>query len=132
MSQQRNRAERGREAYNSGFDQKGMDYVKGILSGLAAIFLAEFLPGSWSIFRGMSHEKATGLAAFTGGLAESVFSPLFWALAVLFFVLFFVLDPNADGFCVRSGDCGIVHIRVYRVQTSLLRSMKSAFRVGVW
>ena len=55
----------------------------------AVIEVAEFLPGSWSIFRGMSHEKATGLAAFTGGLAESVFSPLFWALAVLFFVLFF-------------------------------------------
>jgi len=66
-----------------------MDYVKGILSGLAAIFLAEFLPGSLETFRGMSQEKATGLAAFVGGLEESVFSPLFWALAVLFFVLFF-------------------------------------------
>lgn len=71
------------------FDQKGMNYVKGILSGLAAIILAECVPGSWSVFRGMSQEKATGLAAVASGLVESVFSPLFWILAVLFFALFF-------------------------------------------
>jgi hypothetical protein len=66
-----------------------MNYVKGILSGLAAIILAECVPGSWSVFRGISQEKATGLAVVAGGLAESVFSPLFWILAVLFFALFF-------------------------------------------
>jgi hypothetical protein len=66
-----------------------MDYFKGILSGLAAIILAECVPGSWSVFRGISREKATGLAAFAGGLAESVVSPLFWMLAILFFALFY-------------------------------------------
>lgn len=66
-----------------------MNYVKGILSGLAAIFLAECFPGPWSAFRGISQEKATGLAAVAGGLAESVFSPLFWILAVTFFAFFF-------------------------------------------
>jgi len=65
-----------------------MVYAKGILSGLAALFLAELVPGSWSIFRGMSTEKATGLAAVAGGLVESIFSPLFWILAALFFALF--------------------------------------------
>ena len=66
-----------------------MEYVKGILSGVAAIFLAEFVPGPWSIFRGMSEQKATGLAAIAGGVLESLFSPLFWLLAILFFALFF-------------------------------------------
>ena len=66
-----------------------MDYVKGILSAFAAIFLAECVPGSWSIFRGISTEKATGLAAVAGGLVESILSPLFWILAVLFFALLF-------------------------------------------
>ena len=67
-----------------------MDYVKGILSALAAIFLAESIPGRWSIFRGIGEQKATGLGALAGGLASSAFSPLFWALAILFFSLFFV------------------------------------------
>ncbi len=66
-----------------------MHYVKGILSGLAAIFLAECIPGSWSVFRGIGERKAIGLGAIAGGLVESIFSPLFWILAVLFFGLFF-------------------------------------------
>jgi hypothetical protein len=69
--------------------QRVMDYFKGILSGFAAIFLAECVPGSWSVFRDISREKATGLAVLAGGLAESVFSPLFWIFAVLFFALFY-------------------------------------------
>ncbi len=66
-----------------------MDYVKGALSGVAAILLAEFVPASWSILRGNTQGKATGLGAVTAGLAESIRSPLFWGLAVLFFALFF-------------------------------------------
>jgi|SRR3984885_1677034 len=66
-----------------------MNYFKGILSGLAAIFLAECVPGFWSVFSGIAQEKATGLAAVEGGLAESAFSPLFWILAILFFASFF-------------------------------------------
>jgi hypothetical protein len=66
-----------------------MDYFKGILSGLAAIIIAECVPGSWSVFEGISREKATGRAALAGGIAESLFSPLFWILALLFFALFY-------------------------------------------
>ncbi len=62
-----------------------MNYVKGILSGLAAIFLVGLGPGLWSMFRGIGEQKATGLGAFVG----SFFSPLFWPLALLFFVLLF-------------------------------------------
>lgn len=65
-----------------------MNYVKGLLSGLAAIFLAEFV-GPWSIFKGISEQKATGLGAVAGGLMWSAFSPLFWTLALLFFALLF-------------------------------------------
>ena len=66
-----------------------MNYFKGILSGMAAIFLAECVPGSWSVFKGISQEKATGLGAVAAGVVESIFSPLFWILAVLFFAFFF-------------------------------------------
>lgn len=66
-----------------------MNYVKGILSGLAAIFLAEFVPGPWSMFKGISEQKATGLGAVAAGLTGSAFSPLFWSVALLFFALFF-------------------------------------------
>lgn len=66
-----------------------MDYVKGILSGLVAIISAELVPGSWSVVRGMSGSKATGLAAVAGGLVESILSPLFWILALALFALFF-------------------------------------------
>lgn len=37
----------------------------------------------------MNSERATGLAAVAGGFVESIFSPLFWILAVLFFMVFF-------------------------------------------
>lgn len=66
-----------------------MNYVKAILSVLAALFLAQCVPGPWSVFRGISQEKATGLAAVAGGLLASAFSPLFWMIAILFFALFF-------------------------------------------
>ena len=66
-----------------------MNYFKGILSGLAALFLAQCV-GPWSMFKGISEQKATGLGAVAGGLMWSAFSPLFWTLALLFFALFFV------------------------------------------
>ena len=66
-----------------------MNYVKPILSAATAIILAECVPGPWSAFRGMGNSKATGLAAVAGGFMASLFSPLFWALAVLFFAMFF-------------------------------------------
>jgi hypothetical protein len=49
-----------------------MAYAKGILSGLAAILLAEIVPGG-PLFSVISTEKATGPAALAGGLVESLF-----------------------------------------------------------
>jgi hypothetical protein len=66
-----------------------MNYLKGILSGLSAIFLAELVPGPWSMFRGISEQKATGLGAVAGGIMGSALSPLFWTLALLFCALLF-------------------------------------------
>jgi len=62
-----------------------MDYIKGALSGLAAIFVAEFV----FFWPTLSESKATGLAALKGLLVESVLSPRFWIVGVLLFGLFF-------------------------------------------
>jgi uncharacterized membrane protein AbrB (regulator of aidB expression) len=62
-----------------------MEYVKGILSGFAAIFIAEFA-FLWPLLRG---SKATGLAALAAFFVESIFSPRFWIVGVLLFGLFF-------------------------------------------
>jgi len=62
-----------------------MDYVKGILSGLAALFIAECVC-FWPFLRG---SKATGLAAVVALLVENIFSPKFWIVGVLLFWLFF-------------------------------------------
>jgi len=75
-----------------------MDYVKGILSGLVALILAELVPGSWSVFRGISKEKATGVAVVAAGLAESIFSPLFWIFAIAFFGLLFCAGRAGNKF----------------------------------
>ena len=69
-----------------------MNYIKGILSGVAAVLLAELVP----MFRSVSGTKATGLAVFTYGLVESIFSPLFWVMAMVFFVLFFAASRVAN------------------------------------
>lgn len=58
-----------------------MNYVRGVLGGLAAIFIAE-LVFAWPFLRGT---KATGLALF----AASPFSPRFWIVGICLFVLFF-------------------------------------------
>ena len=62
-----------------------MDYGKGILSGLAEIFVAEFV----FFWPTLSREKATGLAVLKFLLVKSVFSPKFWIVGVLLFGLFF-------------------------------------------
>jgi len=65
-------------------------YVKVVLSGLAAIFIALLGPGFVMALRNANPEKATGLAAIAGGLVEAISSPLFWILSVSFFALFFM------------------------------------------
>ena len=62
-----------------------MDYVKGILSGLAAILIAESV-FFWPFISGT---KATGMSVVIGLLVESVLSPRFWVVAVLSFGCFF-------------------------------------------
>jgi hypothetical protein len=64
-------------------------YIRGILSGVTALFLALCVPGLVHAFKGISQEKATGLAVLAGGLTEAIFSPLFWIVAGGLFALFF-------------------------------------------
>jgi hypothetical protein len=66
-----------------------MNYLKGILSGLTAIIIAEIVPGPWSPFRLLDNQRATGLAAVMGELLESFLSPLFWVLVIALFAIFF-------------------------------------------
>jgi hypothetical protein len=66
-----------------------MAILRGMLSALARVFIGLLGPGLFFALRGINNSKATGLAAVVGGLLESVFSPLFWILGVLFFALFF-------------------------------------------
>jgi hypothetical protein len=40
-----------------------------------------------SAFRGITKEKATGLAVIVGGAEEAILSPLYWILAIAFFTL---------------------------------------------
>jgi hypothetical protein len=64
-------------------------YFKGVLSGVTALFLTLSVPGLVHAFRGISQEKATGVAVVWGGLIEAAFSLRFWAIAVALFALFF-------------------------------------------
>jgi hypothetical protein len=66
-----------------------MAYLKGVLGTVAALFLAVLIPMFWTTFRGISSEKQTGLTAVAGGLLESLVSPWFWILALLFSVFFY-------------------------------------------
>ena len=72
----------------------GMNYIKGILSALAALTIAELVPLPGSLVTLLSASKATGLAALKGGLLESVFSPLFWLVAITIFALFFIASRH--------------------------------------
>jgi len=64
-------------------------YLRGVLCAVAAIFVALLGPGLLGAFRALGQQKATGLGAVAGGLLESLLSPQFWILAILFFCLFF-------------------------------------------
>jgi len=62
--------------------------LRGMVSGMAAIFIGLFAPGLILSIRNISTSKATGLSAVAGGLTATLFTPLFWILAILFFFLF--------------------------------------------
>jgi hypothetical protein len=61
-----------------------MNYLKAILSGLAAIFLA-YLVVLWPVLRQFNGHTAIGVDVLSLGFS----SPLLWILASLFFALFF-------------------------------------------
>jgi hypothetical protein len=63
-------------------------HVKGVLSGVAAIFIALLGPGLLQALKDISGQQSTGLGAIAGGFWIPFFSPLFWILAVSSFVLF--------------------------------------------
>jgi hypothetical protein len=65
--------------------ERVVDYIRGTLSAVAAILVAEFV-FLWPMLRG---SKATGMAAFKWLLLDSSLSPRFWIVAVLLFGLFF-------------------------------------------
>ena len=65
-----------------------MDYFKGVLATVAALFLAVLVPQLWWFVRG---QKATGLTPVAGGFFEGILSPWFWILALLFSVFFYFL-----------------------------------------
>jgi hypothetical protein len=68
-----------------------MDYVKGILSAFAAIFLAEF----WFFWPLLKGSKATGMAALANLFVERIFSPRFWIVGALLFGLFFAASRGS-------------------------------------
>src|SRR5262245_12647449 len=73
-----------------------MDYIKGILGGLAAIFVAEFV-FFWPTLNG---SETTGVGALKGLLVESILSPRFWIVGVLLFGLFFAASRGSTVFRV--------------------------------
>ena len=66
-----------------------MTYLRGLLCGVASIFVALLGPGLLHAFTEIGQQKATGLGAIAGGALEGLLSPQFWILAILFFCLFF-------------------------------------------
>ncbi len=64
-------------------------YLRVVLSGLAALFVALLGPSLLHAFREIGQQKATGLGVVWGGLLESLLSPQFWILAILLFGLLF-------------------------------------------
>jgi hypothetical protein len=74
-----------------------MTYAKGCLSGIAALLLAALVVALTTAFRGVSQDKAIGLAVIPAMMLESVVSPLFWLLAPAFFAVFFATGRLTNG-----------------------------------
>jgi hypothetical protein len=67
-----------------------MNWMKGILSGLAAVSLSLLLPilGAIPGLKAVNEEHASGVGLVLGGFLENLSSPRFWILTLLFFVTF--------------------------------------------
>jgi hypothetical protein len=90
-----------------------MGYVKGVLSGLAAIFIAEVV-FAWPFLSG---SKATGLAALLALFVESLLSPRFWIVGILLFGLFFAASRGNT----------ILRVLVFWIPTLVVSGLGFAF-----
>ena len=104
----------------------GMKHVRVGLSIMAAIFTAAFAQEVVMMLRYVSAEKATGLMAVAGGLAESFLSPIFWLSAILLFVLFFAASR------LGSKSLRILFFWVPSVATSILGLSVAALFAYFW
>jgi len=68
-----------------------MNYARGLLGAIAAIFIAE----SVFLWPFLKPAKATGMSALAFLLVESLLSPKFWIVAILCFALFFAASRAA-------------------------------------
>jgi hypothetical protein len=73
-----------------------MAYFKGVLATVASLFLALLVPQLWWLIRGLSTEKGTGIAVFAAGFLESIFSPWFWILAIVFSMVFYLAGRSQN------------------------------------
>jgi hypothetical protein len=73
-----------------------MKSFKVALTVLAAIFGALLVPTMWTLVRELGSQKQTGVGAIAGGLVETLLSPLFWILTILFFFFFLRMSNSAS------------------------------------
>ena len=73
-----------------------MLWLKNILCGVAAVFVAEFVPAVYWFVRDANSQKATGFAVLPFAFIESLLSPLFWVLAISFFFFFRWASRNGN------------------------------------
>ena len=66
-----------------------MSFVKSALRIAGALSIAFIVPLVWTVFRASSEQKATGLGAVEGGVAEMLFSPLHWIFLLVVFCLLY-------------------------------------------
>jgi hypothetical protein len=66
-----------------------MIYVKSILSAIAALFSSMLTVAFMGPFKGVSEQRAVGVAALAGGLVETCSSPVFWVVTMLLFAAIF-------------------------------------------
>lgn len=90
-----------------------MNYARGILSTLAAIFIAE-LSFVWPFLKG---SRAVGLDGLAAMFVESLFSPRFWIIGILLFALFFTAS--------RSGK--ILRVLFFWIPTLVVSTVGVAF-----
>ena len=73
-----------------------MAYLKGVLATVASLFLALLIPQLWWLIRLGGFEKGTGIAVFAAGFLDSILSPWFWILAMVFSLLFYMAGRSQN------------------------------------